>query len=121
MFQRLERISGDMNQIENAIKIFGSENKSIWLDVTHTGKPEINLQDRLNDCVKNYSSLEILSVYDESIPDELNLPVIPDNLESISPTDMLNLLFDGKNIPEEQRKILIPLYQEILRELGVDF
>lgn len=121
VFQRLERISGDMKQIENGIKLLGTQNESIWLEVTHTGRPEINLQERLNDCVKNYSSIEILSVYDESIPDELKLTHVNDDLEKISPVDMLNLLLDGKNIPEEQRKILIPLYQEILRELGVDF
>ena len=121
VFQRLERISGDMKQIENGIKLLGTQNESIWLEVTHTGRPEINLQERLNDCVKNYSSIEILSVYDESIPDELKLTHVNDDLEKISPVDMLNLLLDGKNIPEEQRKILIPLYQEILRDLGVDF
>lgn len=122
VFQRLERISGDMNQIENGIKFLGTQNESIWLDVTYTGNEiQGDLQDKLNECAKNFSLIEILSVRDESIRSDTDSVPVPEGLDSITPIKMLNLCFDKNDTPEEQRKILEPLYEEILRSLGVDF
>lgn len=122
VFQRLERISGDMNKLENDINNLGNENKSIWLDVTYTGEDiQGNLQDKLNDCVKKFPLIDILSVRDESPRDNSDSISVPDGLDSITPIEMLKLCFDESDTPEEQRDILVPLYKEILRSLEVDY
>lgn len=122
VFQRLERISGDMNKLENAINTLGHENESIWLDVTYTGENiQGNLQDKLNDCVKKFPLIDILSVRDESIKDSNQSLSVPDGLDSITPLDMLKFCFDENDTPKEQRDILVPLYEEILRGLEVDY
>ena len=122
VFQRLERISGDMNQLENDIKTLGSMNESIWLDVTYTGSEiQGDLQDKLNECAKKFPLIDILSVRDESPknpPDGISVPV---GLDSITPIKMLDLCFDENDTPQEQREILEPLYHEILISLGVDY
>ena len=122
IFQRLERISGDMNQIEQEINTLGHENESIWLDVTYTGDDiQGNLQDRLDYCVKRFPLIDILSVRDESIKHCGDSISVSDGLDSITPIDMLKLCFDENNTPEEQREILVPLYREILRAMEVDY
>lgn len=122
VFQRLERISGDMNKLEHDINTLGHENESIWLDVTYTGENiQGNLQDKLNDCVKKFPLIDILSVHDESIKDSNQSLSVPDGLDSITPLDMLNFCFDENDTPKEQRDILVPLYEEILRGLEVDY
>ncbi|MBQ3450290.1 MAG: exonuclease SbcCD subunit D C-terminal domain-containing protein [Synergistaceae bacterium] len=122
VFQRLERISGDMNELENEINTLGHENESIWLDVTYTGEDiQGNLQDKLNNCVKKFPLIDILSVRDESPKDNPDGISVPDGLDSITPLDMLKFCFDENDTPKEQRDILVPLYEEILRGLEVDY
>ena len=122
VFQRLERISGDMNELENEINTLGHENESIWLDVTYTGEDiQGNLQDKLNNCVKKFPLIDILSVREESPKDNPDGISVPDGLDSITPLDMLKFCFDENDTPKEQRDILVPLYEEILRGLEVDY
>ncbi len=120
VFQRLERISGSIEEIESQISKLGLENESIWLEVTHKGELEMNLQERVNECAKIYPNIEIMSLYDESKSTNGNTVDVP-NLESITPDEMLKLCFDFNNTPEEQREKFIPLYHEILRSLEVDY
>ncbi len=120
VFQRLERISGSIDELESQISELGHENESVWIEVTHKGELEMNLQERVNECAKFYPNVEIMSIYDESKGPNGNTVDVP-NLDSITPDEMLKLCFDFNNTPEEQRQRFIPLYHEILRGLEVDF
>ncbi len=122
VFQRLERISGNIEELEGQIASLGLEHESIWLEVTHTGKETVgSLQERLNEAAKPFPALEILSVYDESRDITGAKASITEGLENIKPLEMLELCFDANDTPEEQRNIFRPMYQEILRGMETDF
>lgn len=124
VFQRLERAAGNIYELEEKINSLGRESagESIWLEVTHKGDEVIgDLQERLNQCVKEFPNIEILSLYDESRSDTANIDDMPEGLENIEPLEMLDMCFKANNTPEEQQKIFIPMYQEILREMEKDY
>lgn len=119
VFQRLERISGDMNKLENEINSLGHENKSIWLDVTYTGNEIIaDLQERINEYAKRYSGLEVLSVHDENTSTEiLKGNFRGKSLEEFAPEKIFEHLLDDRNIEGEQRIMFMRMYREILHEV----
>lgn len=121
VFQRLERVSGNMTEIFGQLQDFAEQNESVWVEVTYTGEDSApELQENLQDFTKNHRLVEILSVYNKSksiTPIETPYP----DIDSVTPMKMLDLRFEEKHTPEEQRKIYTPLYQEILKGLEVDY
>ena len=124
-FQILKRISGNLNEIFNELDDLSLLNKSIWLEITYTGREIIgDLPEQLNKFTKNFPLLEILSIRNErrELQYYNNEPdTIREGLEKISPVKMLEACFDVNNTSESQRKIFIPLYQEILRDLDIEY
>ena len=125
VFQRLERISGDMNHIISEIRTLALADESIWLEITYTGQEFIgDLQERLAGVMKEFPKLEILSIYNEggrALEAQNTDNTIPEGLEKITPMQMLEMCFDENKTPKGQRKTLMTLYQEILREMGIDY
>ena len=122
VFQRLERVSGDMQKIFGQLRELSKHNDSVWAEVTYTGDDSApNLQENLQTFIKTAPMLEILSVHNEAKRSDIPGTGITEGLESVSPMKMLNLLFEANNTPEDKQKIFIPLYQEILRGLEVDY
>lgn len=123
-FQILKRISGDLDEIFTELENLSLLNKSIWLDITYTGREIIgDLPEQLNRFTKKFPLLEILSIHNENRQLQYNneLDAIPEGLGKISPVKMLETCFDSNKTPESQRKIFITLYQEILRDLNIDY
>ncbi|MBQ9403372.1 MAG: exonuclease SbcCD subunit D C-terminal domain-containing protein, partial [Synergistaceae bacterium] len=125
VFQRLERISGDMNHIISEIRTLALADESIWLEITYTGQEFIgDLQERLAGVMKEFPKLEILSIYNEggrALEAQNTDNTIPEGLEKITPMQMLEMCFDENKTPKGQRNTLMTLYQEILREMGIDY
>ena len=121
VFQNMARISGDMNEICSQIQALALQDESVWIEVTYTGQEIIgDLQERLQNLTKDTPQLEILAIYNEGGGDsglDETLHAIPDGLEKITPMEMLTMCFDENNTSQEQRKVFITLYQEILREV----
>ena len=115
VFQRLERIEGGMDEICSALDFLTLQNQSIWLDITYTGgEAQGNLQEKIDTYIKDFQ-LEVLSIRDESKgPSKINNKEISRNLEDIEPFEMLEILFNQKQVPENQREIFISMYKEIL-------
>ena len=125
VFQEMARISGDMSKIEEDIRKLISKNKSVWAEVTYTGKnPVGDLQERLSEIVKD-SAVEILSIKDESPRNDIlnggGRKDPPVEIKDMKPIAMLNLYFEEYGIPEEEQKIYRPLYIDILREMELDY
>ena len=116
IFQKLERIEGGMNEIFSALDVLRFQNESVWLDITYTGEEaQGGLQEQIHEYIKDCPFIEVLSLRDESKKtNEFNNKEISKNLEEIKPLEMLEIFFEKNNIPENQRKIFIPMYQEIL-------
>ena len=122
VFQRLERVSGNMEEIFSALNTLARLNVSVWADVTYTGEEAApDLQEKLHAFMRAFPLVEILSVYDMSKRQGGDLPEVPDGLDSVNPMEMLELCFKDNNVPQEQRDIFTPMYQEILRGLEVDY
>ena len=125
VWQKMQRIYGDMAKIENDIKNLVSKNESVWAEVIYTGNEQpVDIQSRLSELVKD-SAVEILSIKDESprnnIPGVKGRPDSLITLNEMKPMEMLNLYFEKYGIPEEEQKIYRPLYIEILREMELDY
>lgn len=125
VFQILKRISGDMNHIIAEIRTLALADKSIWLEITYNGQEFIgDLQERLGRLIKDFPKLEILSIYNEggrALKADNADNSIPEGLENISPMQMLEMCFDANKIAKSERKNLTALYQEILREMEIDY
>ena len=118
-YQRLERVSGEWHEIESSIHQLGKENVSIWLDVTHTGSDSPgSLQARINDILKEYDQLELLSLHDDSRVNAVIHDTAFDGktLDDFDPDSIFKAVLDDKNIDEERRNIYIPMYREILEK-----
>ncbi len=122
VFQRLERIKGDMPEIFGQLQAFAGQHESVWAEVTYTGENSApDLQENLQAFTKNYPMVEILSVHNEAKRGFIEDTGFTDGLESVTPMKMLDLLFEANTTPQEQQDIYTPLYQEILRGLEVDY
>ena len=119
IFQRLERISGDMNQLEDDIRTLGTQNESIWLDAAYTGERFIaNLQEHLNKYAKSYPNIEIMSVRDEVTRTGSGTGKFRGNtLEEFAPEEIFKQLLDDEDIKGEQRIMFINMYREILNQV----
>lgn len=123
-FQRITKISGSIDEIFERLEALEGERISVWVEVDYTGS-EISgqLQEMLNEFTKSFRYVEILSIHDESktISYGTSMANNYESLENISPVEMLELCFDANDVSQEQRKILMPLYHEILGLLEIDY
>ncbi len=79
------------------------------------------MQEKIDEYIKNFPLIEVLSVRDESSrQNAMNSSEISKTLDNIEPLEMLEILFNQKDIPENQRKIFIPMYKEILQKTGAE-
>ena len=122
VFQRLERACGTMQDIWDKINALGREEVSVWVDVAHTGRDSaVGLQERVNDLVRSYPLLEVLSVRDESKAEAVmsSSGIGERELGEIDPLVIFRELLDSRKVDEEKRKIFMPMYQEILHGIEV--
>ncbi len=121
-FQRLERIEGDINKIFAELARYAFQRESIWLDITYTGSEALgDLQEKIDNFLKDFPLIEVLSIRDESRKAEENVSEnISKNLEEIKPLEMLEFCFEKNNTPDCQREIFIPMYQEILLKAAAE-
>ena len=119
VFQKLMQINGDLQEITDQLKALGLSDESVWLDVNYNGKEIIDgLQDRLEEFCKVFPNLDILSVRDEAKTPIQSIDTLTEGLDRITPQKMLELCFDANDTPEKQRKVFIPMYEEILAGLA---
>ena len=120
VFQELKHISGTISELTSYINNYGASQKSIWLDVSYTGKEFIsNLQEIINDCAKNYDNLEILGVHDESKKSPgISTPGIPPiTLDDIKPETIFSNLMKDRGFAEDKQKIYMDMFIDIVRKI----
>ena len=120
-YQQLGRVKGDLTEIFTQLQALAGQEESVWTEVTYTGEDIVpDIQEKLQAFTKSFPTVEILSVHDDSKRQNVDLPKIPD-MNNITPLQMLDLCFEANNTSQEQREIFIPMYREILRDLGEDY
>lgn len=119
-FQRLERINGDLEEIQIQLTSLKTEDKSIWVEVDYTGREIVtNLQQQLQSIVTN-SNVELIKIHNSQLlatvlsQAEYSTDV---ELNDLNPEQVFNKCLIMNNIPEEQQQELNICFQEILHEL----
>ena len=123
IFQRLERVKGNLDEIFYELTRLASLKESIWLEITYNGAESVgDLQEKINEFIKNFPLLEVLSLRDESKAfDGISPHEKSESLEKFTPIEIFERCLERNNIPIDQQKIFMPMYKEILQELEIDF
>ncbi len=117
-FQRLERIAGDWDQIENRIKELAAEGSIAWLEVVYDANDLIgDLNDRLNTLVAD-TKLEILNTRNlRRTQQALEQGDTTETLDDLDSTEVFLRCLDAHQVPEAQRPELMLLYQQAVHDL----
>ena len=121
VFQRLERIRGDLDAIFRRLRELRADDASSWLEVIHEGEDIVtDLRLRLDAAVEG-SRLEILRVRNSRIIDRaLGRFHAGETLDDLDVHDVFARCLDAHEVPEEQRPELLRAYRETLRSLEQD-
>ena len=119
VFQRIERVKGDIDEIFAGLDSFASLGESVWLDITYSGSEAVGgLHEKIEEHVKNFPLLEVLSIRDESRNQVETFDYENSGgIENFTPLEMFELCMEKNKIPEKQRKTFISMYSEILAEI----
>jgi exonuclease SbcD len=118
VFQRLERVVGDLIPIREALEKLKALDTSVWVEVSYQGAESANTVSRAIDEMVAGSRVEVLRKRNLSMI-ERSLSEQPSaiSLEELSPEQVFEERMNAENIPPERRDVLIAAYQEILREI----
>lgn len=115
VFQRLESLRGDWDQISAALDRLRAEEAEIWLEVEYEGREVIgDLRDRIADKTAG-SSLEVLRIRDARLQARaLAEGREGEMLEELDELEVFRRCLSAHQVPEEQRPELEAAYGEIL-------
>ncbi|MBL3601118.1 MAG: exonuclease SbcCD subunit D C-terminal domain-containing protein [gamma proteobacterium endosymbiont of Lamellibrachia anaximandri] len=119
VFQRLERIQGDWDEISARILALSATQSQAWLEVVYEGEDVIgDLREQLETAISE-TNLEILRVKNNRIIDRV-LKRIHDNetLDDLNVDDVFARCLEAHEVPETQRPELLLAYQETITALN---
>ncbi|RTL00199.1 MAG: exonuclease subunit SbcD [Proteobacteria bacterium] len=119
-FQRLARVSGDMESIKRQLTKLATENQSIWIEVDYTGTAIItNLQHELQMVTQN-TLLDLVKIRNSQLLAQvLSSSEYADGIElnDLTPQQVFAKCLQLNEIPDEQRVELTDCFNEILLTL----
>ena len=121
IFQKLERIKGNWDDISNRILELSAHDSMVWLEIIYESEEVIpDLRERLDTTISN-SKMEVLRVKNNRIIDRV-LGQIHDKetLDDLNIHDVFERCLTAHEIPENQRQELIHAYQETIASLRED-
>lgn len=118
-FQRLGKISGNLNSLLSQLESLKTLKEPIWLEVTFDSEElQPNLRATLIECIKD-SEIEILKLINHQRRSQyLQGDGEIESLKELTVEEVFKRLLERQNIPEEQRGELIKTYQEVLFRLN---
>lgn len=118
VFQKLERIEGDLAGIRARLLELVEQDESVWLEVTYTGDALISdLREQLEELVAD-SPLEILRIRNHRIVARLlEQAGTEETLDDLSEQEVFERCLDAHGIAEEQRGELQASYRQVLESL----
>lgn len=121
VFQKLERIKGNWDELSSRIIELSSTGSTAWLEVVYAGDEVIgDLRERLDEAVSG-SGMEILRVKNNRIIDRV-LAQIHDQetLDDLNVNEVFERCLAVNDVPEEQQPELIRAYRETVASLDED-
>ena len=121
VFQRLERIKGDVDDISNRILELSAANSQWWLEVVYDGAGVVgDLRERLEEAVSG-TQMEILRTKNNRIIDRvLGQTHEEETLDDLNVNDVFERCLAVHDVPEDQRPELLRTYSETLSSLYED-
>ncbi|RLJ16613.1 exonuclease sbcCD subunit D [bacterium endosymbiont of Escarpia laminata] len=119
VFQRLERIQGDWDEISARILALSATQSQVWLEVVYEGGEVVgDLRDLLETAISE-TNLEILRVKNNRIIDRvLNRIHDTETLDDLDINDVFARCLEAHEVPEAQRPELLLAYQETITVLN---
>jgi len=121
VFQKLERIKGDWDEISGRIFELSTTDSQAWLEVVYEGDEVIgDLRERLDTAIID-TGMEILRIKNNRIIDRvLNQIHDEETLDDLNVNDVFERCLAVHEVPEAQRSELLRAYQETLSSLCED-
>lgn len=118
VFQQLEQIKGDWDQINRRIMELVEDKSNAWLEVDYTGAELMgDLRQQLEQLVEG-TGLELLRIKNNRI---MNLALCQsqteENLGDLQPEEVFIRCMAARQVPDDQQKELLLTYQELLNSL----
>ncbi len=117
-FRKLERISGDLMQIESKFNELKGEKSNALLEVNYSGKEIISdLSSRLDSMIEN-TEMKLLRVFNKSLVDRvIKANHTEETLEEMDVNDVFERRLEASEISGEEKKELQELYRQILNSI----
>ena len=120
LFQKLQRIQGNWQQIEEQLQVLKSEQTGAWLEIIYEGTEIISdLREKLDEAVKG-CDMEILRVNNKRVWDrEMSLIGQGEMLSELDVKEVFGRCLDAHEVPEDQREELRLVYDEVIAALDL--
>ena len=121
VFQKLERIQGNWDDISRRIFELSAASSPAWLEITYEGAEVIgDLRERIEDAIEG-TQLEVLRVKNNRIIERVLGHIdAEETLENMDANDVFERCLDVHDIPDDQRPELLLTYQETLSSIHED-
>ena len=121
VFQKLERIQGNWDDISRRIFELSTANSGTWLEITYEGAEVIgDLRERIEDAIEG-TQLEVLRVKNNRIIERVLGHIdAEETLENMDANDVFERCLDVHDISDDQRPELLLTYQETLSSIHED-
>ncbi|MDR1048479.1 MAG: exonuclease SbcCD subunit D C-terminal domain-containing protein, partial [Synergistaceae bacterium] len=121
VFQKMERIAGDMETIELRLGELRMQGGSVWAEIVYEGKSLVpNLRERVAAQTAG-SGVEILCVKDSRVvEDTLGRWKAGEMLDELDETDVFSRCLEKRSVPDADRPELLAAYREILASIRED-
>lgn len=121
LMQVLHSIRGDWEQIRVQLEELKSGQQGAWLEIIYEGTEIISdLRDKLEAEIEG-SSLEILRIHNKRVWDrEISLMGQGEILNELDVKEVFERCLDAGEVPDNQRKDLLELYDEVVSSLDLE-
>jgi DNA repair protein SbcD/Mre11 len=120
-FQRLRQLSGSLVTLQTELQSLVKEGHSTWVEVNYTGEDIIpDLREKLQEALSEDEQglISLLRVKNQRITARaLAAQDTDQTLDDLSPRDVFIRCLQAHDIPQEQRRELLHLYQDILTQV----
>ncbi|MBC54632.1 MAG: exonuclease sbcCD subunit D [Gammaproteobacteria bacterium] len=120
-FQRLRQLSGSLASLQSELQALLTEGESTWVEIIYTGADIVpDLREHLMEALAEDSEglITLLRVKNQRITARTLQPQEAEQtLDDLSPQEVFQRCLDAHAVPDEQRRELLHLYQDVLTEV----
>ncbi len=121
MFQKLERVKGDLNSILNRILELSASNSEGWLEIVYDGTKVVgDLREQMEAAIHG-TQMEILRIKDNRTIDRVLRQIQEEEtLDNLNEIDVFKRCLAIHDVPEDQQSELLRTYRETVSSLHED-